>query len=277
MITLISLRNSELFELSTITQLESARQGIYTSDDLKDNFKKVRDLIAHVEDGLIFNIDETATRIDLKGYRKLSAIPKETKSNSQNSAGSTSQTAGKLANLEIEDGGKTVPKSMTMLEAITKDGFILIPYIIVPNNHLWSSEIPDQEEKDKDGNTKYLLHMAMSERDWINYDLFFHCIVTCSIPQIEQKRAREGKTTEESLAVLLMDGHNSHHQYRVFYALQQHNIRIIFMPPHTSHRLQHLDVVFFGIFKILLCATIQKTITKEFMKSHVFDISWSIH
>ncbi|GME72958.1 unnamed protein product [Ambrosiozyma monospora] len=94
-------RTSELFELSTITQLESARRGIYTSDDLKDYFKKLRDLIALVEDGFIFNIDETATRIDLKGYRKLAAIPKETKSNSQNSAGSTRQTAGKLVNLEI--------------------------------------------------------------------------------------------------------------------------------------------------------------------------------
>ena len=48
------------------------------------------------------------------------------------------------------------------------------------------------------------------------------------------------------LIVLVLDGHASHRTSEMFRAAVQHNIGLHFLPPHTTHQLQALDVGVFG-------------------------------
>ena len=49
--------------------------------------------------------------------------------------------------------------------------------------------------------------------------------------------------------LLLLDGHQSHKTIEIIDLARANNITMITLPPHTSHRLQPLDVTFFGPLK----------------------------
>lgn len=46
--------------------------------------------------------------------------------------------------------------------------------------------------------------------------------------------------------LLILDGHNSHTTYRFCKFAEEHKIIVVCLPPHTTHRLQPLDVGIFG-------------------------------
>ena len=46
--------------------------------------------------------------------------------------------------------------------------------------------------------------------------------------------------------VLMLDGHESHKSDEILGLAAKHNISLYFLPPHTTHRLQPLDVGLFG-------------------------------
>ena len=54
--------------------------------------------------------------------------------------------------------------------------------------------------------------------------------------------------TENKILVIL-DGHQSHKSLQVIDMARANHITIITLPPHTSHRLQPLDITFFGPLK----------------------------
>jgi hypothetical protein len=62
----------------------------------------------------------------------------------------------------------------------------------------------------------------------------------CFIPQAE-KRNISGK-----LILLLCDGHHSHETLEMRELADQSNVVLFKIPPHTTHRLQPLDVGIFG-------------------------------
>ena len=49
--------------------------------------------------------------------------------------------------------------------------------------------------------------------------------------------------------MLILDGHKSHHsaEFELYY--KQNNIITLCMPPHSSYKLQPLDVSYFGLLK----------------------------
>jgi hypothetical protein len=49
--------------------------------------------------------------------------------------------------------------------------------------------------------------------------------------------------------LLILDGHESHHSTEFELYCQQNNIITLYMPPHSSHKLQPLDVGYFGPLK----------------------------
>ena len=46
--------------------------------------------------------------------------------------------------------------------------------------------------------------------------------------------------------LLILDGHSSHETSRILHLAEVHNIIILCLPPHTTHKLQPLDVGVFG-------------------------------
>ena len=62
-------------------------------------------------------------------------------------------------------------------------------------------------------------------------------------PQAKEKAA--GKTQ-----VLLMDGHSSHYTADLLEYYLENDIEVIGYPPHCTHALQGLDVVWFAKMKV---------------------------
>lgn len=59
------------------------------------------------------------------------------------------------------------------------------------------------------------------------------------------------KSLPEQKILPLLGGHQSHKTIEVIDLARARNITMITLPPHTSHRLQPLDVTFFGPLRTL--------------------------
>jgi hypothetical protein len=66
------------------------------------------------------------------------------------------------------------------------------------------------------------------------------------------------KPTEQKKVVLLLHGHSSHKSLQAIELARQNNVMIVCFSPHTSHRLQPLDVSFFGPLKSAYSAECDK-------------------
>lgn len=58
------------------------------------------------------------------------------------------------------------------------------------------------------------------------------------------------KPTKENKALLLLDGHSSHKNFDVLTYAKENGIIVMCFPPHCTHRLQPLDVSFYGPLNI---------------------------
>lgn len=55
--------------------------------------------------------------------------------------------------------------------------------------------------------------------------------------------------TKESPALIILDGHSSHKELKVILYAREHNVHMISLPPHTTHKLQPLDRTIMRPFK----------------------------
>ena len=82
----------------------------------------------------------------------------------------------------------------------------------------------------------------MSPNGWTDDFLCTEWFRKCFIPQ-----ATEHKVSD-ALILLLYDGHGSHKTAALIELAHEHNIILFCLPPHTTHKLQPLDVGVFGPF-----------------------------
>ncbi len=73
----------------------------------------------------------------------------------------------------------------------------------------------------------------------------FQCLKWFTESFIPQARARAGDDNEPIL--LVVDGHGSHVTKEMAKAGLAHNVHLFCLPPHTTHKLQPLDVGCFGL------------------------------
>ncbi|XP_043470546.1 MFS-type transporter clz9-like isoform X1 [Leptopilina heterotoma] len=57
------------------------------------------------------------------------------------------------------------------------------------------------------------------------------------------------KPSSKNKVLLIMDNHNSHSTLEAYDLAQKNHVTLLTIPPHSSHRLQPLDVTFFGPLK----------------------------
>jgi hypothetical protein len=96
---------------------------------------------------------------------------------------------------------------------------------------------------------------AISDNGWINQDLFVRWL---------QHFIDHVHPTVDRKVLLLLDGHNSHKSLAVIELARDNGVELLCLPPHTTHRLQPLDVTFFGPLK-----TAYNTECDKFMVNHV--------
>ena len=80
-----------------------------------------------------------------------------------------------------------------------------------------------------------------SESGWVNEDLFGKWLIHFK---------NFTKCSPENPVLVIADNYSSHISLKIFYFLRENGIKFVTIPPHTSHRLQPLDVSFSKSLKI---------------------------
>jgi hypothetical protein len=93
---------------------------------------------------------------------------------------------------------------------------------------------------------------------WITTPIF-HEYLSSFIKEVQSRREEFHIPITEH-AVLLIDDHSTHNTEAFTLELQKHNIKIITLPPHSTHILQPLDHQFFKVLKAHLANEWKKNI-----------------
>ena len=156
---------------------------------------------------------------------------------------------GKTKRVYTKDGGFNKEKLKTgqdgsrdwisLIATICQDGSSLPPWIIYPSDSgtvldTWLEDFkPDQ----------LLGWFSASESGWTNHQLAQEWLVKL-FDRFTRKKARNQRDTR----LLITDGHSSHLNIDFLDLCERLNIVVCILPPHSTHRLQPLDV---GIFSPL--------------------------
>jgi DDE superfamily endonuclease len=84
--------------------------------------------------------------------------------------------------------------------------------------------------------------IGLSDNGWTSD---FHCFEWFKDVFIPQAKAQN---TSGKPILLIYDGHGSHKALNLLRLAKEHNIILFLFPPHTTHKLQPLDVGVFGPF-----------------------------
>lgn len=163
---------------------------------------------------------------------------------------STVQTPGKILATKGQKRVGSITswergKNITLLCAMSAAGGFIPPMFIFPRKRL----TPLLE---KDGPTGALY--KCSDNGWINEHLFLEWL---------SHFKQHTKPSEDEPVLLILDNHASHISLSIYEYCKRNHIHMLSLPPHTSHKMQPLDVSFFGPLK-----TAYKKECDLFLKSH---------
>ena len=129
---------------------------------------------------------------------------------------------------------------ISLLATICADGSTLPPALIYQGN---SYDLQDTWLEDYDCSSDEA-YFAVSKKGWTNEELGLSWLSKL-VESITRKKS--GNTRH----LLIMDGHSSHVNMRFIEFCDNYEIILAILPPHSTHRLQPLDV---GIFSPLSTA-----------------------
>jgi hypothetical protein len=152
-----------------------------------------------------------------------------------------------------QDGSR---EFISLLAAICADGTALPPALIYQGG---SNDLQNTWLEDFDGSSDNA-YFAVSKKGWTNDELGMSWLLKIFEPRTREKAGK-------SKRLLLVDGHSSHVNLRFIEFCDQHGIVLAILPPHSTHRLQPLDV---GIFSPLSTAY-SKEIDRLIQSSHGFS------
>lgn len=122
-------------------------------------------------------------------------------------------------------------KTVTVICAMNAMGTFIPPLMIFPRKNMSQVLV-------KDGPPGTVGAATMS--GWTDSDIFIQWL---------KHFVAHAKPTPEKPAILLLDGHASHKTLDAVEFCRSNNIALLSFPPHTTHKLQPLDLSFFGPLK----------------------------
>ena len=134
---------------------------------------------------------------------------------------------------------------VSILEAISASGRSIRPLVVFQGSNLQSSWFPAAGIPD--------WHYTTSENGWTSNHITLQCLRDVFIPESWPNGSRT--------RLLVMDGHGSLISVDFMWECKQNNIQLCFLPAHTSHILQPLDLSCFGPEKRYYRAEIRKMAT----------------
>ena len=124
---------------------------------------------------------------------------------------------------------------ISLLAAICADGTALAPALIYQRD---TYDLQDTWLEDYDHSSEEA-YFAVSKKGWINEDLGLSWLSELFEPATRLKAGYAKR-------LLIVDGHSSHVNMKFINYCDQHGILLGILPPHSTHRLQPLDVAIFS-------------------------------
>ncbi|XP_074041347.1 uncharacterized protein [Leptinotarsa decemlineata] len=122
-------------------------------------------------------------------------------------------------------------KNITVICAVSAAGSYIPPMFIYPRQRM-------SPQLSKDGPIEAIYHC--SKNGWTNQELFVTWLIHF---------AKFAKPSADEPILIILDNHYSHVSLEAYKFCRENNIVILSIPPHTSHRMQPLDVAFYGPLK----------------------------
>ncbi|EDN08188.1 predicted protein [Histoplasma mississippiense (nom. inval.)] len=151
-------------------------------------------------------------------------------------------TLKRIVSINALKSGRTIGASqdgcrefITLLASICADGTSLPPALIYQGE---SRDMQDTWLEDFDSK-KDQVYFAASENGWSNDEYGLMWLKKIFEPHTKKKAGR-------GYRLLILDGHSSHVNMAFINYAAQHKILLAVFPPHSTHRLQPLDVGIFG-------------------------------
>jgi hypothetical protein len=133
----------------------------------------------------------------------------------------------RVAKVTSSERGKTI----TLLCCMNAAGNFIPPALIYPRVKMRKDFIDDAPPE-----TLGLAHKS----GWMNQELFVHYL---------KHFVKHSRPTTADPVLLIDDNHVSHMSLMAIDYCREHNVTLLTLPPHGTHRIQPLDVTFFGPFK----------------------------
>ena len=134
----------------------------------------------------------------------------------------------------VQDGSR---EWITVLPTICADGTSLPPALIYQAT---TGNLQDTWLQDFDS-SKHAAFFASSPSGWTNDELGYQWLTTV-FDRYTKEKARQGRDWR----LLIVDGHGSHINMKFLDYCNSHRILVFVYPPHSTHRLQPLDVSLFA-------------------------------
>jgi hypothetical protein len=122
---------------------------------------------------------------------------------------------------------------VSIIEAISASGQAIRPVVIFKGQYCQTTWFPSSNVPD------WLY--TTSENGWTSNDVGLKWLEQVYIPETNQGHSRT--------RMLILDGHGSHISIDFLWACKQNNIKLLFLPAHSSHILQPLDLSSFSVTK----------------------------
>lgn len=145
---------------------------------------------------------------------------------------------------------------VTVITCMSAGGAFVPPFFIFPRkNH------NPLRMKDSPPGSKSACHLS----GWVQIPIFTEWF---------KHFLKETKPSETEPVLLILDGHYSHtRNVEVLNLARVHNVTIISLPPHATHKLQPLDKTCMGPFKKYYNDEIRRFIREQGRKLTQFDIT----
>ena len=211
------------FKIVVATPMEKERYT-FRKKEIEEYFNTLKRLLVNVPVGWLFNVDETGQQ-DFVDAKKIHIIVPE-------------NINSKDIKYPVERNGKR----STLIHCICSDGTFLKPFFVLPRKTI-DTEIFDILDPKS-------IHFDYSPPGFVNNEIFCKWFDYEFLKSIEEKRKLTGY---QGKAILLMDGFSAHHKCiedeQRKKKIEDLNVHILFIPPHSSNLLQPLDLVTFSLQK----------------------------
>ena len=132
----------------------------------------------------------------------------------------------------------------TIIECISETGQALSPLVIFESQTVQQQWFPDEMEFLADW------RFSATPKGWTSDSTALDWLRQIFIPQ--------ARAQSKDKILLIVDGHGSHTTDDFMYECYKNDIYLLFLPPHTSHVLQPLDISIFSPIKTVYRSAIDK-------------------